>query len=57
MPIEIRELVIRATVAPPGESDRSQPVAGARLNDEERRRLVEESVAQVLDVLRRRKER
>lgn len=55
MPVEIRELVIRAVVRdgpaegeePPGRADAA----------EERQRLVEECVEQVLKVLRRSRER
>ena len=63
MPIEIRELVIRATVeeephAGPGKppaTRASGPPPGA--NATERARLIAECVDQVMEVLRERKER
>jgi Family of unknown function (DUF5908) len=53
MPIEIRELVIRARVEPPS----SAPSAHAAASEEERRDIVAECVEQVLEILRRREER
>ncbi len=52
VPIEIRELVIRATVEP-GESRASDAAPAQPRRDE----LVAECVEQVLDVLRRQRER
>ncbi len=51
MPIEIRELVIRAAVdqGRPGIQDRA-------ISDQERAAIVEQAVDAVLDVLRRREE-
>jgi hypothetical protein len=63
MPIEIRELVIRATVegepqAGPGKPPAtmaSEPPPGS--SETERARLIAECVDQVMEVLRERKER
>ena len=53
MPVEIRELIIRATVDPGSSS-----TGGSRSDaDEDRRALVAECVEQVLETLRRRDER
>lgn len=54
MPIEIRELVIRATVDPGGEE---APSGSGKKAGKKAERAVEESVAQVLEILRRKKER
>ena len=51
MPIEIKELVIRAIVDPEGGG------TSAALPEEDRRQLVADCVEQVLDILRRREER
>ena len=60
MPIEVRELVIKATVdpkgAPGGGEGRAAP-GGAGLDEKTKRRLVAEAVAQTLDALDRRRER
>ncbi len=56
MPIEIKELVIRAIVEPGGSADKKQPDSGAKKqsgNDE----TVAECVEQVLEILRRQRER
>lgn len=55
MPVEIRELVIRAVVAPDG--DRPAPAAPAALAEEERRAIVEAAVREVLRILKTSKER
>jgi hypothetical protein len=54
MPIEIRELVIRATVDS-GDERRPRPETEAAGGD--RTELIEECVEQVLDILRKREER
>lgn len=56
MPIEIRELVIRASVDPKGGQDAVEK-AGGVLDEKARRKLVAEAVAQTLDVLKRKHER
>lgn len=54
MPIEIRELVIRARVEPPAAAPAAAaPEGGA----DERRDIVAECVEQVLEILRLREER
>lgn len=53
MPVEIRELVIRATVTAP----RAVETAGSEAPDQEREELVTICVEQVLEILRREKER
>lgn len=53
MPIEIKELIIRATV-----DDQAKKVQNTRqTSDEEKTELVEECVEQVLEILRRERER
>ena len=54
MPIEIRELVIRARVEPPSSAPPAQPPDRA---GDERREIVAECVEQVLEILRLREER
>ena len=55
MPVEIRELIIRAVVraAPEG----TNVTATAAISDEEREAIVEASVRQVLKILRKTQER
>jgi hypothetical protein len=53
MPIEIRELVIRATIDS-GEKNDRQSVGAA---DQERNEMVAECVEQVLEILRQKAER
>ena len=53
MPVEIRELVIRATVSAP----RAAETASSETPDQEREELVTICVEQVLEILRREKER
>jgi len=55
MPIEIKELVIRAVVDPKGE--RPAPAASAPLTGEDREAIVEAAVKEVLRILRASKER
>ena len=53
MPIEIKELIIRATV-----DDQAKKIQQTRQTaDEEKTELIEECVEQVLEILRREKER
>lgn len=54
MPIEIRELVIRAVVEPSPHDPADAPAADG---DEDRTRLVQQCVDEVLKVLRRERER
>jgi hypothetical protein len=56
MPIEIRELVIRAVVEPSPKPDRDAP-AFAKEPPLDRRVLIQECVDQTLRILRRQKER
>ena len=53
MPVEIRELVIRATVSAPHAGE----TAGGETPDQDREELVAMCVEQVLEILRREKER
>lgn len=55
MPVEIKELVIRAVVDPKGE--RPSPSAPSSLPAEERQAIVEAAVQEVLRVLKLSKER
>jgi hypothetical protein len=55
MPIEIRELVIRARVEPPSAAPTAAPAPAG--GADERRDIVAECVEQVLEVLRQREER
>jgi hypothetical protein len=54
MPIEIRELVLRAVIDPP--EDRQGTGAGT-VAPEERQEIIEAAVAATLEVLRRQRER
>jgi hypothetical protein len=54
MPIEIRELVIRATVVPKEEEEKKTGTAGEPQTNED---MVAECVEQVLEILRREQER
>ena len=56
MPIEIKELVIRAVVEKAGQSS-TAPAGGADQMPVDRQAIVEESVRQVLQVLRAAEER
>jgi hypothetical protein len=53
MPIEVKELVIRATIDPKG----GEAKKGADAATENRQELVRECVEQVLEILRRERER
>ncbi len=55
MPIEIKELIIRATVDD-GSGKKKDP-GTKKQSDEARARLIEECVEQVLEILRKEKER
>ena len=55
MPVEIRELVIRAVVAPDGE--RPAPAAPGALSEEDRAAIVEAAVREILRILKTSKER
>lgn len=54
MPIEIRELVIKATVEAKGSA---APQSTVVLDEKQKRALVAEAVEQTFDLLRRKKER
>jgi hypothetical protein len=54
MPVEIRELIIRAVVI---ESEEGTPGTSAAITTEERQAIIEESVRQVLKILKRSRER
>ena len=51
MPIEIKELIIRATIEEQAKGDKKQPPS------EEKAVLIEACVEQVLDILRKERER
>jgi hypothetical protein len=53
MPVEIRELIVRATV----ETQPPEERAPAPMAEEQRQRLIGECVEQVLEILRQQKER
>jgi len=57
MPVEIRELVIRAVVEEPGGARPAEPRAGRGDRNSEREDLVRACVEQVMRVLRRNQER
>jgi len=50
MPIEIKELIIRTNISEPGEGT-------AEINNERVKHIIEECVSQVLEILKRKKER
>lgn len=54
MPLTVRELIVRATVVPEGEGE--QPEADAAPAGSQKR-IIEECVDQVLEILRREEER
>ncbi len=55
MPIEIRELVIKATIGEPAEKEKERDTASASgLNREQ---IIADCVGQVMDILRAQKER
>lgn len=57
MPIEIRELIIRATVEPPKGGGASPAAAtdksSGNMNDKARDAIIQECVEQVLEILKR----
>lgn len=53
MPIEIKELVIRATIDPKGEDQKNQSKQGTGSQDE----IIAECVDQVLGILEKQRER
>ena len=55
MPVEIRELVIRAVATK--SADEAQEVAPAQAADDEREAIIQECVRQVLRILQKSKER
>nr|VFK36491.1 MAG: hypothetical protein BECKSD772F_GA0070984_100227 [Candidatus Kentron sp. SD]VFK39168.1 MAG: hypothetical protein BECKSD772E_GA0070983_100227 [Candidatus Kentron sp. SD]VFK77812.1 MAG: hypothetical protein BECKSD772D_GA0070982_100226 [Candidatus Kentron sp. SD] len=59
MPVEIRELIIRATATPTGESSAAScnATTGDDAADDNQDELVEACVRQVLKILERKKER
>ena len=58
MPVEIKELVVRAVVQAPEEAGRGADEGGPRgLSEKDREALVESCVKEVLGALRRGKER
>ena len=58
MPIELRELVIKATVeGQPGAKEGAQAGAGAKPNGQQRQQIVAECVEQVMEIMRQRSQR
>lgn len=55
MPVEIRELIIRAVVASGDRSSESSP--SVQMSDEDREALIRECVKQVLRILKKEQER
>ena len=56
MPIEIREVVIRAVVGPPGSG--SEPfTSGTQGSEQKTQALIQECVDQVMDILKEKSER
>ena len=55
MPVEIKELVIRAEFGGPGSENREAPAGGAP--DVPQEELIQECVRQVLEVIERKRER
>jgi hypothetical protein len=55
MPVEIRELVIRAVTTP--ESQSSQQSSVSQMSAEEREAIIQACVRQVLKILQKKKER
>ena len=55
MPIEIRELVVKATIDP--KKDAEEPRPEMKTRDKQKEQLVVQAAEQVFEMLRRRKER
>ena len=55
MPVEIKELVIRAVTTP--ESQSSSPSSEGQMSAEEREAIIQACVQQVLKILQKKKER
>ncbi len=55
MPVEIRELVIRAVTTPDSQS--SETSSQVQLSENEREMIIQECVRQVLKILKKEKER
>jgi hypothetical protein len=53
MPVEIKELIVKATVSDASEGERG----GGRMTPQMRKQIVEEAVEQVLEILKKEKER
>lgn len=57
MPIEIRELIIRATVSDAEPNKQPQNTSGSGPNASREEKIIERCVEQVMDILRIQKER
>ena len=57
MPVEIRELVIRAITSPDRASESSESSSQAQISEVERETIIQECVRQVLRILQKKKER
>jgi len=55
MPVEIKELIIRAVTTPEREDERVQPVNAS--SAEEREAIIQECVRQVMSILKKKEER
>ena len=55
MPVEIKELIIRAVAT--DDSQRTERLPGGQLRDQERETIIEECVRQILRILKKTKER
>ena len=55
MPVEIRELVIRAVTTPESQSSEQSPQS--QMSPDERAAIIQECVRQVLKILQKKKER
>ena len=57
MPIEITELIVRAKVSPPEQPRENQTTGQDEANRSASQQQVEKAVSEVLDILKRKKER
>lgn len=57
MPVEIRELQINVTVSQPGATAAPVQQGAATGGDEEKKKLIEQCIEQVMDIINNKKER